>query len=594
MIALLLAGLGASDSAPREAHAPPAPISDIRYEVTFDAAAARTRTLAVTMSFRTGGAEPVLLSLPNWTPGAYEVSDYAKRVSDFAASSDGSQLKWDKTDPDTWRVFAGANRGVRVSFTFAADTLDNAMAWARPDFLLVNGTNVFLYPEGQSLDFRATVSWKTEPDWKIATGMHAATPARSYTEGNYHDLVDMPFFIGRFDLDSSQVEGRWTRLATYPAGALSGDARRNAWRDIARAIPAEVKVFRETPWDTYTIMMIFDASFPGGSALEHQNSHVGVYTPGIIGSPILISITAHEIFHAWNVKRLRPADMWPYRYEGPQPTTLLWMSEGITDYYADLALVRGGVIDSSVFLQLTQEKIDNVSQARPVALEDASLSTWIHPADGTGYLYYPKGSLAGLMLDLVIRDATDNRRSLDDVMRELYQSAYKAGRGFTNDEFWKVAAAQAGKPLQDFYDRYVDGREPYPWAAILPLAGLRFRADTIREPRLGTQVAEDSGRIRVVAVVPGSVAEQAGVKVGDELVAVGEVKVTSPEFGVDFRTRYAKRDGESLDLVVRRDGKPTTLKAVVRVVARVEGGLGFDPAAGAKALRVRAGVLRGS
>src|SRR6185437_1806334 len=215
-----------------------------------------------------------------------------------------------------------------------------------------------------------------------------------------------------------------------PTGILKGDNRTTFWDQIAKAIPAMTAVFQETPWNSYTVMTIFDSSYSGGSALEHQSSHVGIYAPMMIGNPILASITAHEIFHAWNVKRLRPAEMVPYDYHQAQPTPWLWVSEGITDYYADLALVRGGIIDSTQFVALTANKANTVDMTPPTALEDASLSTWIHPEDGSGYIYYPKGSLAGLLLDIQIRDASDNARSLDDVMRQLYQNTFKKGRGF--------------------------------------------------------------------------------------------------------------------------------------------------------------------
>ena len=137
------------------------------------------------------------------------------------------------------------------------------------------------------------------------------------------------------------------------------------------------------------------------------------------------------------MKRLRPADLWPYRYDAPQPTAWLWVSEGITDYYADLAEVRGGLVADTGFYGLTAGKMNEVEAAGPVALEDASLNTWVHPVDGTAYIYYPKGSLAGFMLDVMIREASDNRRSLDDVMRDLYRTTYKLGRGFTSDDWWR-------------------------------------------------------------------------------------------------------------------------------------------------------------
>src|SRR3954468_4181456 len=439
------------------------PISNLRYELTFDSVTARQRTVSVAMSFDVTGRGPVLLSLPAWTPGAYEISNFSRWVSGFSAGAAGKGLRWDKLDYDTWRVQPGGAKTVMVRFDYRADSLDNAMAWATPDFLLFNGTNLLPYAEGRGFDFPATVTIKTQPGWKVATGMKPGGTPRVYRESNYHDLVDMPFFVGRMDYDSMQVAGRWTRLATYPAGAMPDSSRKRLWDQISRMIPAESAVFQETPWSTYDVMMIFDPRYPGASALEHQSSHVGIYNQGIIGNPLLVSITAHEIFHAWNVKRLRPADMWPYDYHQAQPTPWLWVSEGITDYYADLALVRGGIVDSAQFMTATAEKVQTVSEAPPTALEDASLSTWVHPTDGSGYLYYPKGSLAGLMLDVLIRDYSDNAMSLDDVLRELYQATYKKGRGYTGNDWWPaVTKAAGGKSFTDFYGRFVDGRDPFP------------------------------------------------------------------------------------------------------------------------------------
>ena len=571
-----------------------APITNIRYDVTFDAKTAAARRLNVAMTFDAGTAAPVILSLPVWTPGAYDVSNFARNVLEFSATSSGQPVRWDKVDHDTWRVRPGRAGTVTVTFDFVADSLDNAMSWSRPDFLLFNGTNVFLYPEGRTFDFPATVTVKTDSGWQVATGMDAAGAGRAYREGNYHDLVDMPFFIGRFDIDSLQVDGKWTRLATYPAGRLAG-AQRDAFRqEIARMIPPEARVFGETPWDAYTVMMIFE---PGhGSALEHQNSHVGIYDPQFIGNPLLASITAHEIFHAWNVKRLRPADMFPYRYAAAQPTTLLWVSEGITDYYADIALVRGGIIDSTAFIGKVMENMAQVAQLPPVALEDASLSTWIQPQDGTGYIYYPKGSLAGFMLDIIIRDASDDARSLDAVMRSLYASTYKRGRGFTTEEFLAAASrAAGGKSLTAYYDRYIDGRDAYPWASVLPLAGLRFVEDSVRVPRLGvTTIADSSGGLSVGQVAPGSMAAAAGVLPGDVLVSVGDIQVHDQSFGQLYRQQYGTREGAEISIVVRRDGQPVTLTGKVAMTLMTQSRVTFDPAPSGKALKIRRGLLKGS
>ena len=584
-------GKAATPTAPARS----APISNIHYDVAFDSAMAARRTVRVAMSFDVGpGTAPVLLSIPAWTPGAYEISNFARWVSGFSATAGERALLWDKADPDTWRIRpTGAGR-VTVRFDYLADTLDNAMAWSRPNFLLFNGTNLFPYADGRGFYFPATVSLQAPPEWLVATSMKPAGSPRTWTERNYHDLVDMPFFVGRFDFDSSTINGKVTRLATYPAGSLTGDTRKAFWDQVGKAIPAMAAVFQETPWDTYTVMMIFDSSYGGGSALEHQSSHVGVYNPMMIGTPLLASITAHEIFHAWNVKRLRPADMVPYEYDRAEPTPWLWVSEGITDYYADLALVRGGIVDSAIFMGLTAEKIQTVAEAPPTALEDASVSTWIHPTDGSGYVYYPKGSLAGLLLDISIRDVTDNRRSLDDVMRELYRTTYKAGRGFTGTDWWgTVSRAAGGRPFADFNARYVDGRDPYPYDAMLALAGLRLAADTIREPRLGLGGAADSGGVRITAVQPGSAAEAAGVRVGDILLALGDVAISDPNFGPAYRARFRNAEGQDLPIKVRRGTDTLTLTGKVRLIEQVNAHVEADPNAGPKAIRVRTGILTG-
>lgn len=576
------------------APAPTASITQIHYELKFTAALARQRAVDVQMTFTAAAAGPVALSLPAWTPGAYEISNFARQVSQFSATSDGADLVWEKQDYDTWRLHLSRPGTVRVQFRFAADTLDNAMTWSRPDFLLVNGTNVFLYPEGQGFDFPASVSVVTEDGWRVATGMKK-DGAQGYSTGNYHDLVDMPFFIGRFDLDSMQIESHWHKLASYPAGMLAGASRKLLWDQLQEVVPAESKVFGETPWTDYTTMVIFDSSYGGGSALEHQSSHVGIYNPGFIGNPLLASITAHEIFHAWNVKRLRPVEMVPYRYDSPQPTPLLWVSEGVTDYYSDLALLRGGVIDSAVFLNVTNGKIAEVAQAPPVGLEDASVSTWIHPSDGTATIYYPKGSLAGLLLDIAIRDASDNRASLDQVMRALYTSTYKAGRGVTEAEWWAaLARAAGGKSFDDFAARYVRGRQPFPWATIAPLGGLEFVADSTREIRIGVGTSFDGDRVVVTSVAPGSAAEAAGVAAGDELVSVGGIQVRDAGFGPAFRAKYAGKTGTQYPIVVRRGGQEQTLNAEVREAVQVSSRLEIDPKASPKAARIRAGLFRGT
>ena len=263
-----------------------APLSDIRYEVTFTRANGESRRVSSAMTFTVGGDAPVILSLPAWTPGAYEIDNFARNVLNFTAEQSGTSLSWDKVDPDTWRVRPAGPGEVTVHFEYIADSLDNANTWARPDFLLFNGTNLFLYPEGRGFDFPAGVTVNSEAGWKIVTGM-TSTGARTFAASNYHDLVDMPFFVGQFDLDSAQISGAWVRFATYPSGSVAGGPRIAAWEALKRVIPAEAKVFGEVPWSTYSLLQITDPSYGGGSGLEHQNSHVDVLSPEMLGAPWL-------------------------------------------------------------------------------------------------------------------------------------------------------------------------------------------------------------------------------------------------------------------------------------------------------------------
>jgi predicted metalloprotease with PDZ domain len=598
LIALAATGSSlAAQPAASPARATSAALSNVRYQVTFTRETAQERQAHVEMTFVVAaGRDPILLSLPAWTPGAYEITNFARWVLGFTPTSADTPLAWDKLDFDTWRIQRPAGSGavpVTVSFDFRADTLDNAMSWSRDDFLLFNGTNVFMYPEGRSPAFASRVTIETEADWNVTTSMSAGGSARTYTATNYHDLVDMPFFVGRFDVDSAQVSGKWMRFATYPAGSVQGATRQAAWDQLKRATPPLAAVFGETPWESYTVMQIVDSSFGGASGLEHSASHVDVLAPGFVGDDFQPSLYAHEIFHAWNVKRLRPSDMWPYRYDAAMPTTWLWVSEGITDYYADLALVRSGLVSDSGFYATTAGKMNDVGATPPVALEDASLSTWVHPVDGTGYVYYPKGSLAGFMLDVLIRDASDNRKSLDDVMRQLYATTYKRGRGFTRTDWWSaVSRAAGGRSFAEFERKYVDQREPYPWPEILPLAGIR--AAPLRVPRLGVTTNQGERGMVVVGVDPAGPAAAAGVRPGDLLLSINDIAVTDQSFGAKFRAAFATAtEGQAITLRVNRDGQTLSLSSTLRF-NEIGLTLSADPAASAKAARIRQGILRGT
>ena len=570
-----------------------AAISDVRYSVTFKALQGIERAADVSMTFTATGKEPVLLSLPIWTPGDYEVSYYARNVSRFTATSRGKALMWEKSTPSTWRIATENGGPVTVAFRYKADSLDNAQSWTREDFLLFNGTNLFMYPEGRPLEYPSTVTVQTEDSWRVITGM-TQTGARSWSAATYHELVDHPFFVGKFDVDSAKVAGVWMRFSSYPTGSVKPAQRAKLLEQMARSIPFEVSVFADRPWSRYDIMQIADSSAQGMSALEHENSNVGVIGAGYIDEDFVPSVYAHEIFHSWNVKRLRPLDMYPYRYDVMQPTPWLWVSEGITDYYADLALVRGGVIDAAGFAAKTEQKIDHVDKTAPIALSDASLQAWIHMTDGTSDIYYDKGSLAGLALDIMIRDASDNDATLDAVMRLLYNADYKAGKGFGPAEWWgAVSRAAKGANMKEFMDKYVDGRDAYPWDKWLPKGGWRLRTDTLHQPRMGVSFQRDSVGLLVVVVEPGSMAAGAGIRPGDVVTSIDGVSTNNPAWE-NWRVKYAAREGAPIEIKLIRDGKAITMTPTVKFATLFDRKLEQDPNASEKATRIRDGILKGT
>lgn len=571
-----------------------APVRDVRFEVVAGRAELAASVVEVIVRFQAEGRAPVLLSMPAWTPGSYEIANYARNLSEFAATQNGTPLRWDKLDPDTWRVVPAQAGSIEVRYRIRADELDVAASWATSDFAFLNGTNLFLAAEGR-LETPATVVVRTEPQWRVVSGLTSADSTNQFLAADFHDLVDHPLFVGRFDLDSALVDEKWMRLATWPVGSVQGRRRAAYWDALSRSVEPLAAVFGEVPWPHYTVLQVATEDFQGMSALEHATSELALVGEAFLDEPFVLSVHAHELAHAWNVKRLRPADLFPYRYDAPQPTTWLWVSEGITDYYADLALLRSGLVDESGFLETTLGKIESVEARPPTALEDASLQAWLGMQDGTGDLYYDKGSLAGLALDILIRDASNNARSLDHVMRELYDRTFRRGRGFTHDDFWNaVARATRGRAFGDFERRYIDGREEFPWRDWLGRGGWRYVVETVSEPRLGARLSEHPRGARVTLIDPAGMGARADLRVGDVILTIGGRSTRDPEFGRFWREAWGARPGATMPMTVLRGEREVTLAAVVEVLSRTERRIEPDPSASSKAQRIRAGILTGS
>jgi predicted metalloprotease with PDZ domain len=382
-------------------------------------------------------------------------------------------------------------------------------------------------------------------------------------------------FVGKYSLDSLQVDGRWVRLAVWPADAYTPAVARNMRASVEKIAKVQNQLMGGPPYDTYTVFFnVIREPINFGGGLEHSAAQFDIMpAPAFADSAgrfgdFMLPLLAHEFFHLWNVKRIRPAEMWPYDYHAEQYTPLLWWSEGVTDYYGDLTNLRAGLWPADTFLANVQRNIDQVEEAaEPWSEEDGSVATWINEVYvNSSQLYYPKGSLTGMLLDIAIRDASDNGRSLDDVMRALYTRFAKRNKGFTTADLLAQLRETGLPDVDGFYQRYINGREPLPYETIFPKAGIAFTRDTLSMPFLGLSSGmTPEGKLEVHAVTPGSSAAEAGVRAGDVLVKIGEVPISSDQdWGGAYRARYRGKAGAPLTLTVRRGGQTVTLDTHVR------------------------------
>ncbi len=543
-----------------------------------------------------------LISLPSWSPGAYHIDNYARYVRDFSASDGaGRPLRWEKVDKDTWRVHSEGARQIRVSFTFYANEATLVGSLLRPDFGFFNGTNLFVYPE-KRYDHPARVRFELPEGWRIATELIESGEPGVYLASDYHELVDNPTFLGHFAIDSVMADGVWTRLAVYPADAVDEAGRRQMVDALGKIADYAHDLFGDPPYQRYTTFLYLYEGEPSyGGGLEHSNSHFDIGPAMVLQSEDGIrdwtyGLFSHEYYHAWNVKRIRPGEMWPYDYEAEQYTPLLWLSEGFTSYYGPLILVRAGLTSETGFWGSMQGNLSSVEgQPYQESVEDVSLTTWINPIPISGGYYYAKGSLIGLLLDIKIRDATDNRHSMDEVMRRLWHDHYERGRGFTTQDFLRYVGEYIGADeMERFYRDHIDGRVALPYAEVLALAGMTFVVDTIVEPLLGVYSDySQEGIVLVNGTVPGSSAVEAGLQAGDQLLRVGHVEVTGQGWAPQFREIYADSTGVPFTIEFLRDGERMAGSAQIGTQTRYEYRIRPVASATERQLMIRRGVVEG-
>jgi len=574
----------------------------VKYEISIPSPSANL--LHVKAEFPAGGKDTLYASLPAWSPGAYEIQNYARYVRGFGVrSATGAALFWDRYDKDTWRVATGKSERVTIEFDYLADTVDLSFARVVDDYGQFLGTNLFLYEEGQ-LQRPAEVWFALPAGWQVATALKGSGGG-PYTAADYHELADAQTFVGTYSLDSLQADGAWIRLAVWPADAYTPAVARNLRSTVEKIARTQDRLMGGPVCGTYTIF--FSAirepiSFGGG--LEHSCAQYDVLpqtafadAQGTLGN-FMIPLISHEFFHRWNVKRIRPAEMWPYDYHGEQYTALLWWSEGVTDYYADVTNLRSGLWTAQQFLASAGGNMQQVESApEPWSEEDGSVATWINEVYVNGsQLYYPKGSLTGLLLDVSIRDATNNARSLDDVMRALFTRFYQSGKGFSTNDLLALLREFGMPDVDGFYQRYINGREPLPYEAVLAKAGIAPNRQTVATPFLGVNAPpNDQGQRIVLGVVPGSAAERAGLKRGDVLVKVGDVALRpDAEWTPEYRARYRGKAGQPLTLVVQRNGQTLSLATTVQERTATTFAPSLAPLPSAKQARLWKGLATGS
>ena len=420
------------------------------------------------------------IALPSWTPGWYTIRPYASNVMRLEARAGGQRLALRAIDKQTYRIETQGHNSLTIDYDYFANNLavNGAELTEQRGFFL--GTNLFFYVPGHTTDTPSTLTFEIPETWRIATGLKRGAGRNVYEARNFDQLADAPTILGDFDQYTTTALGKPIQIVVDPKGQVTEENAAKLKDYVSRVIASQGRMFGGLPYDEYWVMYVGGGR--GGGALEHENS-TNVMMPAMPADPrFVVGVTSHEHFHVWNVKRIRPAGLWPYDYSKEQYVRELWVAEGITSYYGDLHARRAGLITTEDYLRGLANNVRalQANEARQwVSVSDASTVTWLTYGGGGNYGrfsvdYYGKGELIGMMLDLEIRAATGNARSLDDLMRDLFVNHYQKGRGYTNEDVEAIATKLAGRGFKEFFANYVTGTEELDYNASLKHAGLRL------------------------------------------------------------------------------------------------------------------------
>jgi predicted metalloprotease with PDZ domain len=533
--------------------------------------------------------------MPGWSPGAYTFSEYAQFVEDVTARDvGGSKLTVRKLDERSWRV--SVKKASQVSLSYRVNNPHRAINFSIHDssHATVQGPSTFMYVEGRKGE-PVTVRYVVPKGWEIATSL-AETPEADgyvYRAPNYDVFVDSPAEIGNLEERSFTVRGVPIEVVMF--GRLDFDQEAFV-KMVGQIAEHQVHLFDSVPFEKYVFLFNVGAYGAGGGGLEHLNStNISLSLPQLQDDVrSAANVTAHEFFHLWNVKRIRPAVLGPFDYTQPACTRALWFAEGVTSYYADLTQVRTGLVDEGKFLSMQRQQIVAL-QRNPdrliTSVEQASLKIWERGYFHSGISYYNKGQLLGLLLDLRIRRETDNRRSLDDMMRDLNENYAKRGIGYAENELATVAGKIAGADLGDFFSRYVAGVDELPFAEYLSWAGIDFQEENERFTSIGA-LHILGPRNRITMIDGNGPAAKAGMRRGDHLLEIDGHPIKSH---ADIAlTVAAKRPGESVRVSIERDGRRRDYLVTTISEMRVEYDVRYSENPSEQQQRIQRGLLHGT
>ncbi len=517
------------------------------------------------------------LFLPVWTPGSYMVREYSRQIEGLQFSSaDGKTLPFEKTRKNRWLV-RSLSGPVTARYRVYCREMSVRTCWVESDFALLTGAQLFLAPVGQ-LQRPFQVQVDLPAGWKrVETGL-AMLGNNRFEADDFDELVDCPLVAGNPAVYDFTVSGVTHRLVNEGEGGV-WDGPRSA-KDAEKIVATVHKMWGDIPYakyapKTYTFINMLTQA---GGGLEHKNSTVLMNSRW--GQRARqdylhwLSLVAHEFFHAWNVKTLRPKALGPFDYENEVYTPSLWVAEGFTAYYDNLLVRRAGFSTHKEYLDAISKDIEALQLApgRLVQpLRYSSYDAWIkyyrpdENSPNSGVSYYVKGSLVGLLLDARIREATEGKHSLDDVMRQAYK-LYSGTQGYTEEQFREVAEKVAGTSLRSFFADSVDSAKELDYKPMLAYYGLRFKTAEVKKENkdpeagwMGGAVAIQAGRMVVTSVRRGTPAYEAGLNTDDEILAVNDFRVLPDKVDrLEERLRQYS-PGASVTLLVGRREKLTRL-----------------------------------